>query len=296
MSRYTITFFIASAVPVFAQVVSYEGTSFPEDNGWERIQVLFPGERWLDDGWLYQLVELLDPPERQQDFYKRSLAKFSAAETFFVQWRIETDGPREGIPNVSPASLVAGGRMGIFYHFTIAEDQVRFIDSDLSVLLINIEPGVPHTYYLELHGTDSYVWYIDGTPIDAADPEGPYPTSDSRITFGARAGVEDSTTRWDYIRYGPIPQPASGDFDSDGDVDSEDLYFFNDCLLGPDADGPGCLWADMNDDRKVSGADIPAFVDALLAPELPPPPAGKEHGAPPRPGVRSVSFDARPGR
>jgi hypothetical protein len=285
MSRYTITVFIASAVPVFAQVVSYEGTSLPEDQGWERIEVLFPADRWLQDGWFFQQPEIVAPGPPQvgeEDFYRHSFADFAGVQTFFVEWRIETDGTQQGIPNVSPASLVAGGRMGIFYHFTIAEDQVRFIDSDLSVLLIDIQPGVPHTYRLELFADALYVFYIDGENIDSDVPEGPYPTSDSRITFGARAGVEDSTTRWDYIRYGTIPEDGSGDYDSDGDVDEADLVAFQECLLGPDADGPGCSWADMDGNGITDGQDIGLFVDALLAPPQP-----TRAG----PGVRSVSFD-----
>jgi len=70
----------------------------------------------------------------------------------------------------------------------------------------------------------------------------------------------ESTTRWDYIRYGTIPDDASGDFDSDGDVDADDAYFFVDCLLGPGSLWPGCAWADMNAD----GDDVQAFVDAML--------------------------------
>jgi hypothetical protein len=280
---------LALGTVAIAEVVTYEATSFPEDQGWERRDVLFPADRWIEDGWFFQHAEIVDPgppQEVEQDLYDRSLAPFAGAATFFVQWRIETDGPREGIPAVAPAALSAYGYSGILYHFTIAEDQARFIDSDLSVLLIEIEPGVPHTYYLELHGTDSYVWYIDGTRIDAAEPEGPYPTSDSVIVFGARAAVEASTTRWDYIRFGVIPQDGSGDFDSNG-VDLDDLYFFQDCLLGPDGDGPGCRWADINGDGIADGQDIDLFVDALLAPPQP-----TRAG----PGVQSVSFHASPGR
>jgi hypothetical protein len=48
----------------------------------------------------------------------------------------------------------------------------------------------------------------------------------------------------------------------------------------------------MNGDRKVDGADIPAFVDALLSGQPPPPVAGEEGGpAATDPGVQSVNFE-----
>ena len=44
------------------------------------------------------------------------------------------------------------------------------------------------------------------------------------------------------------------------------MLFRSDCLLGPDAAGPGCQWADMNNDGTVNGNDIQLFADAMLAP------------------------------
>ncbi|MBI5764095.1 MAG: hypothetical protein HZA51_11275 [Planctomycetes bacterium] len=71
---------------------------------------------------------------------------------------------------------------------------------------------------------------------------------------------------WDYVRYGVIPQEHSGDFNNNGTIDDTDLYYFVDCLLGPDYDaaGPGCKWADLNADGKADAADIQAFANAML--------------------------------
>lgn len=73
---------------------------------------------------------------------------------------------------------------------------------------------------------------------------------------------------WDYVRYGVIPPEHSGDFNNNGAIDDTDLYYFVDCLLGPDYDdaGPGCTWADMNADGKADAADIQAFSTAMLNP------------------------------
>ena len=69
----------------------------------------------------------------------------------------------------------------------------------------------------------------------------------------------DNTTQWDYIRFGVIPVEGSGDFDSDGDLDLTDWYFFEECLTngGPDTEaGPGCLWADIDQDGDVDFGDL----------------------------------------
>ncbi len=269
MIRSTATLVLVFAVTACADVISYECTSFPENEGWERSDRLFLADRWIDSGLLVQYAEIVDagPPEvPEDDFYFRSLGQFAGSGSFFVDWRMETDGPREGIPACAPAGLVAGGMLAVHYHFTIAEDQVRFLrDPTFPIVWIDIEPGVPHTYRLELYGGEFYTWYIDGQLVDCGVPEGQYPTSDSRITFGSSAAGGPITTRWDYIRYGTIPDDGSGDFDSDADRDLRDFYFFEECLRnggsGTDA-APSCTWADMDADGD---ADLLDFADFQVA-------------------------------
>ena len=54
---------------------------------------------------------------------------------------------------------------------------------------------------------------------------GPYPGEDSVIAWRSKSWFVESTTKWDYIRYGVIPEDGSGDFGSDEDVDEDDHYF-----------------------------------------------------------------------
>lgn len=199
-------------------VVSFEGDIFPEADGWSRETSLYFSNRSIEQGWLVQQAEIVpqNPPNldlSEDDFYRRSIAEFTGAEGFFLEWRVVTDGPRYGFPNVAPASIVAYGFRNVGYHFTIADDQVRLIrDNLLPLVYVDIESGVPHTYRLELYGAESYSFLIDGQVVDSGVPEGAYPTADSAIVFGGRAvhSVELTTVRWDYIRYGVIPEPATG--------------------------------------------------------------------------------------
>ncbi len=259
---------------VIGQTVSYEADVFPEVDGWTRSDRLFLADRHLDDGRLVQHAEAVefDPPlldEDEDDFYTKSLVAFAGVDAFFLEWRMETDGPREGFPNVSPAALVAGGNLGVNYHFTIARDQVLFIqDPLLPLVFVDTEPSVPHVYRLELFGTAFYRWLIDGQVVFHGIPEGPYPTADSVVVFGARAAGQPITARWDYIRFGVIPEEGSGDFDSDGLVTDNDFFFFQECLTnqrpgingGPDRDaGPGCRFADFDFDNDTDLFDFAEF-------------------------------------
>ena len=124
---------------------------------------------------------------------------------------MRTDGPRSEIDGVAPAALVLGGLSGVLNHFTIADDRVRFLrDASVPIVWVDIEAGVPHTYRLELYGDQRYVWTIDDAVVDTGIPEGPFPTNDSVIAWAAESWFVESTTRWDYIRYGVIPEPATG--------------------------------------------------------------------------------------
>jgi len=195
-----------------AGMVAFEGDSFPEDEGWIRSDRLYLADRYLADGWLVQTPLALEGNNwGQDDFYAYSLAPFDGADAFFLEWRMDTTGLREEMFDVAPASIVLGGYRGVLYHFTIARDQVLFRQFSLDHnVRYDIAPDVPHDYRLELYGEERYELYIDGDLIDAGVPEGAFPTEDSVLKFGARATYVDSTTRWDYIRFGTIPEPATG--------------------------------------------------------------------------------------
>ena len=195
-----------------AQVVSYDGTAFPEDagQGWIRLDRVFLADRSFDGGWFVQDAEIADPGPPQQgesDYYVRDLDDQAGFQEWFLEWVVVSDGP-EAFSAVAPASIVAGGNTGGFYHFVIANDKARFLrSSQLPIVIVDIEPDVPHVYRLELVGEESYRFLIDGLEVDSGVPEGPYPTADSSITFGHAAAIEASMTRWDRIEFGTPPPP-----------------------------------------------------------------------------------------
>jgi len=260
-----------------AAVLTYEGDALPEELGWERVGTL-DADRSFDSGRFVQFLRLGDwapGPLGEADFYQRYLGVFSDKQGFFIEWRVETDAPSSildssGIPTV----VSAAGTAAANYHFTITDARVQVWRSNfLPILLVDIEPGVPHTYRLELCGPPlceehEYAWYIDGRLGDTGVAEGPYPNSNSVLIWGARHYQFDNKARWDYLRYGLVPDDSSGDYDSDGVVTHNDFYFFHECLTnerpgingGPGNDaGPGCRFADFDFDDDVDLFDAAEF-------------------------------------
>jgi hypothetical protein len=214
MSKYTIFVILALGARGFAQVVSYDGTAFPEEtgDGWIRLDFIYQADRWIDNGWLVQYAEVQpDPPyEGEKDFYRRELDDHAGLPTWYLEWVMETDGP-EAFWDVAPASIVASGTSGVSYHFTIAEDQVRLRrDAYIPLVFADLTPGEPHVFRLELRNTGdtgTYVFTVNGEVIDAGVAEAYYPGDDSFIVFGAKASIEASTTRWDYVEFGRLDNP-----------------------------------------------------------------------------------------
>ena len=67
-----------------------------------------------------------------------------------------------------------------------------------------IEPGVPHTYRLEVYGGAYFEFTIDGEVRSSGVPEATWPNSDARMVFGARYYQSAHNTKWYYIRFGTI--------------------------------------------------------------------------------------------
>jgi hypothetical protein len=71
-----------------AGVFSYECTAFPEQAGFDIVQIVCEPELWLaPDGLFQQHVELCPgypPPGGQEATYRRSLADFHGVPTFVI--------------------------------------------------------------------------------------------------------------------------------------------------------------------------------------------------------------------
>ncbi len=265
--RALVVSLLLAGVPALAEVVSYEATSsFPEEgNGWDRSTFCAP-ERTIDDGLMRQVVEpgeCAAPPSGDRDSYTRAIGAFTGSRAFFMEWVVFSEGDNSEFTWGAPAVITAWSFGVPFYGFTIARDEVKFVqDAFVVILFVPIAPDVFHKHRLEVYWDAEYRWYIDDQLVHTGTPGAGYPDFNPAINWRAKSAFMESTVAWDYIRYGDIPAASSGDFDSEGDVDLRDWFYFEECAAngGPDIDaGPGCLWADMDADGDVDFADFRRF-------------------------------------
>ncbi|MBL8880738.1 MAG: hypothetical protein JNG88_16615 [Phycisphaerales bacterium] len=269
-----------------ADVVLYEANQFPEQAGWTIEQIGCDPTLWVADGCFHAVVNVCpgsNPPDGDSAAYRRSLADFANVPTFFVEWRVETNAPRTEIPWGGGAMFDLGSFYGVNYGFNISSNQAKLNrDNRLPIIFVDIEPGVPHTYRLELYSDDLYVWLIDGVTVDSGAPEGAFPLqSTDSIIWVTRSRWFPNTTRWDYIRYGTIGPEHELDWDTaaplirgdtncDGLVNSFDIDPFvlalfdvaeyavryQDCDINR---------ADVNGDGHVNNFDIDPFLECIFA-------------------------------
>jgi len=261
-----------------AEVVVYEGDVFPETAGWERAGSS-DCDRWIQDQWLHQFCGLGkgQGPVGETDYYQQPLVALAGTVQFFVEWRVHSDVPASVIGG-TPTVVSAFGNSGTNYHTTITDTRVRcWRDNLLPIIYVDYEAG-PHILRVEhchasLCGEHQFTWYIDGEVVHSGMAEGPYATPDSKIIWGPSHYQFDNHCQWDFVRYGTVPAPASGDFDSNGEVDSFDHFYFSECQqrsAGGEPAFPSCAWADFDDSNTVDCSDWATFKAAWTGLGSPP--------------------------
>ena len=270
---------LVSATVGLADVYTFECDSSPTDSGWTLIQVVCDPQQWASDGLLFQEVPLCEenPDWSTRIDHGRDIENLEGVSSWFAEWRVITTGISEELPYTAPVALVVADGSALLYHFTIADDRVRFI-RQLGVnptLYFDITPLVWHTFRVELHGPDlgnTYVVYIDGEIVDSGEAEGPLlnPPYQAQVLFRAKSNLVPSVTTGNYIRWGALQAPGSADFTHDGEVNFDDLPFFHECLTTEAGGWAGCEWADMDFDGDTDCDDWALFLEAWTDPADPP--------------------------
>jgi hypothetical protein len=268
---------IATLTILPSGVYTSEFDESPVAEGWELALEFCEPESWLSDGWYVQQLDgdaCPDEPEGAQDTYRRSIEEYNDAKHWFLEFRVETSGNESEIPAAAPAVVAAANSAGVGYNATVSSGVVKFFRNvGLPILFIEVERNVPHTVRLELRNgeTNTFRWFLDGVVIDEGEARGPFPAFDSRVGFRGKSWLLPNVTRWDYFRYGTIPD-NDGDFDSNGTLDARDLFYFCECQLDPDNGpgrevGPSCAFADIDGDGDVDFHDFALFQLAYTVPD-----------------------------
>jgi len=180
--------------------IAYEGNDFPENEGWEHIQYNGEAVRWIEDGAL--VIDSL------HDLHIEDLAKMERwmdpdpGELFVAEWRLLVD---EGSDNWDAGVGIARSFSPGFVMFGFGPDSAW---NALDNLWFDIEPGIFHTYRFESSDMIAFDFLIDdqlvqhGSFQDAA-------SNQSSIGFGDLFDGCASRSRWDYLRFGVIPEPST---------------------------------------------------------------------------------------
>ena len=205
-----IVLVLASAAPVFAQVVSSDFLALPSEEGWtSTVKSCDPVTSVANSIYHQQLDMSACPgePTGAQDPWTRMIEEFNGIDAWFYEFKVQATADQSEIQFGAPTVLAAFNSSGIGYNATVASDQVKlFRNVGLPVLFFDLEVGVPHTVRLELDNTppETYRWIIDGVTVDDGLAVGSYPAAASRITWQGRSAQQPTCNDWYHIRFGSL--------------------------------------------------------------------------------------------
>jgi hypothetical protein len=183
--------------------VEYDPSSglFPEECGWLRLAMGGGAQRSFEDGAL-----VLDGLASRDivDCYGIQQADGidpGPGELFVVQWRLRVDTV---IGACDPAISVAADDSR-WVQLSFSESTVRSLE-ELSVSA-EFEAGVYHDYEFRSADMRSYQLLIDGgVCLSGSFVQGLTP---SAIGWGDKWHGDASLSRWQYVRFGTIPEPRT---------------------------------------------------------------------------------------
>lgn len=186
--------------------IAYEGDDYPENQGWTRVYGNENGpyaggaNRSLSDG-IFTLDSLHD--SQIYDFYETDRsADPGPGEMFVAEWRVLVDPSSTSYDvGVVIARALSPGHAAIW----LGGDGVYVEPGDTT---IGVEAGAFHSYRFESADMSSYTLTIDGAITFAGHFED-FSVLQSFVNFGDGVQGERSLSRWDYFRYGIVPEPAS---------------------------------------------------------------------------------------
>ncbi|MBN2446632.1 MAG: hypothetical protein JXO22_07900 [Phycisphaerae bacterium] len=193
---------VALAAVVHAEPywIAYEGSDYPENEGWEHTAWGPLADRWLDEGCLFVDTRGQSGIVDTYANHPESGYELAAGETFVMCWSLVT---LETTPWAAPGVAVTTDD-GYALTFVFAEN---YVESTYEPgLQAEFEPGVFHHFEMRSSDMRHYEFSIDG----ALALEGEFGESffDSGVGFGDLTSCY-SLAQWDYFRFGVVPEPSN---------------------------------------------------------------------------------------
>lgn len=201
-----LSYLLAFSVRAEQYWVAYEGNDFPENEGWTRVSSDANGQ--MGQGGAVRSLEggelVLDSTEslRIVDFYRMSRSIDPAeGELFVMQWRAEFElvEPFED-PGVS---VFSDDFSAVAFEFT--ETGLRSVLEP--GVAISFASGAAHEFELRSSNLLDYQLLIDGSTALSGTFQPVF--SNSRVGWGDVIQGGRSISRWDYFRFGVVPEPST---------------------------------------------------------------------------------------
>jgi len=192
--------FVVSVVNAEQYWIAYEGNDFPENEGWTRHTYAGGAERWLEDGSL--AIDTTGDLEITDWYSHSDIRGPGLGETFVAEWRLRVD---ESLVYYNADLTIARPDLPGDLTIEHTTDHIRIFDDWTT---IDITPGEFHSYRLESQDMDAYTLFIDGVPVYDGYFQTPS-VLDPFLAFGDAIRGAGSLSRWDYVRFGIVPEPCS---------------------------------------------------------------------------------------
>jgi hypothetical protein len=197
----------AAATPYYIAYEANTPGSFPEDEGWERGFGFGGADRSVQDGFL----TLSSTDIQVYDYYEIDMGGNldpDPGEMFFGEWRLLVEAnsdPDYADCGVTIARDSIGGPFGggdvSFRFFTDTVVETRSGSEAV------FDQGVFHVFRFESNDMDSFRFLIDGELRLTGVFDFPS-VNESFVGFGDAVQGIASTSRWDYVRFGVVPEPG----------------------------------------------------------------------------------------
>jgi len=181
--------------------LTYEGNDFPENEGWTReINAAGGANRWIEDGAL--VIDSRHNAAIIDSCVIHGISDPEPGERFIAEWRVlieETLFWYDAGVTIARTATVGHA----IFHLGVDDVLVRREWEH-----IPIEPGEWHVYRIETADMVEYTLSIDGQDVFFGLFED-QSLLQSYFAWGDRANGAASLTRWDYVRFGVVPEPHS---------------------------------------------------------------------------------------
>ena len=180
--------------------IAYEGNDFPENEGWERHTYGGGAERWLEDGVL--VIDTTADLDISEAYIHSDMRWPGPGETFIAEWRLLVD---ESLGFHATDVIMSRPAPPGDLTITHSTDEVRILSDGTT---FDIAPGVFHSYRIESEDMDLYRLFVDGVSVYEGYFQSPS-ILDPFLAFGEAWHRSASLSRWDYVRFGIVPEPTS---------------------------------------------------------------------------------------